>query len=271
MNNTNNIENTCTVVELFEDTVLRYQDKVAAVYRDTAVTYKQLNEKANRVAELIIHYSNKKNPIVGIMIDRSLNSLITMLGIIKAGGVFLPLDGKQPQDRIKYILNNSSTDIVIKACDSNVPVVSEIGEYITLKINFDLITGANNIGMSIDPNAFAYIIYTSGTTGNPKGVKITHRNLYNFVTWLALYGNMNPDTKMLHMFSIIFDASIIETFPCLLAGGMVCILDDTEKTDPQLLLEEMQGAQALMIPSFFRAIFEYAKATNKIDALKKNR
>lgn len=269
MNNTNNIENTCTVVELFEDTVLRYQDKVAAVYRDTAVTYKQLNEKANRVAELIIHYSNKKNPIVGIMIDRSLNSLITMLGIIKAGGVFLPLDGKQPQDRIKYILNNSSTDIVIKACDSNVPVVSEIGEYITLKINFDLITGANNIGMSIDPNAFAYIIYTSGTTGNPKGVKITHRNLYNFVTWLALYGNMNPDTKMLHMFSIIFDASIIETFPCLLAGGMVCILDDTEKTDPQLLLEEMQGAQALMIPSFFRAIFEYAKATNKIDALKK--
>lgn len=258
-----------TVVDIFERTVSYCEDRIAAIYKGTAMTYQQLNYKANAVAEMVIFYSNKPNPVVGIMIDRSLNSLIAMLGIIKAGAVFLPLDNKQPQERIKYILEDSKADILIKACEDVKGVTPEKGEYITLNVNFNLISNVNNIGANISVDNLAYIIYTSGTTGRPKGVKVTHQNLVNFSSWLANYGNMGKETKMLHMFSIIFDASIIETFPCLLSGGVVRILDDTEKTDPQILLEEIQGAQTLMIPSFFRAVFEYAKASGKIDKLEK--
>lgn len=256
-----------SVVDIFEKTVSECGNQIAARYKDNAMTYKQLNAKANAIAELVAYYTHEKNPVVGIMIDRSLNSLITMIGIIKAGAVFLPLDGKQPEERVKYILKNSGAEILIKASNNDIVVVPENGDYITLNINFKLLPDANNIEINIGADSLAYIIYTSGTTGKPKGVKVTHKNLANFSLWLAAYGNMGKETKMLHMFSIIFDASIIETFPCLISGGMVRILDDTEKTDPQLLLEEIEGAQTLMIPSFFRAIFEYAKASGKVHIL----
>ena len=103
------------VVDIFEKTVLEYENQIAASYKENAMTYKQLNAKANAVAELIIQYSSETNPIVGIMIDRSLNSLIAMLGVIKAGAAFLPLDGKQPLARVKYILDNSGAEILITA------------------------------------------------------------------------------------------------------------------------------------------------------------
>lgn len=257
------------VVDIFEKTVSECGNQIAASYKDDSMTYKQLDAKANAVAELVTHYSHRINPVVGIMVDRSLYSLITMLGILKAGAAFLPLDGKQPQERVKYILDNSGAEILIKASDNNIVVVPEKSEYITLNINFNLLADANNIETKIEADSLAYIIYTSGTTGKPKGVKVTHQNLVNFSTWLSSYGDMGKETKMLHMFSIIFDASIIETFPCLISGGMVRILSDTEKTDPQILLEEIEGAQTLMIPSFFRAVFEYAKASNKIYILEK--
>lgn len=257
------------VVDIFEKTVLEYENQIAASYKENAMTYKQLNAKANAVAELIIQYSSETNPIVGIMIDRSLNSLIAMLGVIKAGAAFLPLDGKQPLARVKYILDNSGAEILIKATENDIAVATEESGYITLNINFNLLADASNLEIEIAAESLAYIIYTSGTTGNPKGVKVTHQNLANFSMWLSAYGNMGKETKMLHMFSTIFDASIIETFPCLISGGMVKVLDDTEKTDPQLLLEKIDGAQTLMIPSFFRAILEYAKASGKVHILEK--
>lgn len=267
-------ENMCNnqfnnIVDLFESTVMKYGDQIAVSYKDYTLTYNQLNAKANAIAEMIIQYSSKSSPVVGILIDRSIYSLITMLGILKAGAVFLPLDKKQPQERMNYIIENSGASIIIKASNKNIGVVVEEGEYVTLNINFNLLAYANNMENSINESNLAYIIYTSGTTGKPKGVKVTHQNLANFSTWLASYGNMNKKTIMLHMFSIVFDASIIETLPCLISGGMVRVLGDSEKTDPQSLLNEMDGAQTLMIPSFFRAILEYAKATDQIHLLER--
>ena len=187
------------VVDIFEKTVLEYENQIAASYKENAMTYKQLNAKANAVAELIIQYSSETNPIVGIMIDRSLNSLIAMLGVIKAGAAFLPLDGKQPLERVKYILDNSGAEILIKATENDIAVATEESGYITLNINFNLLADASNLEIEIAAESLAYIIYTSGTTGNPKGVKVTHQNLANFSMWLSAYGNMGKETKMLFL------------------------------------------------------------------------
>ncbi|WP_310602139.1 non-ribosomal peptide synthetase [Anaerosporobacter sp.] len=262
-------ENTFTnILEIFNRVVVKQQDSIAVKYKNEKLTYGELDLKAEAVANLIRKYCIERNPVIGVMIERSPESLVTILGILKAGGTFLPLDEKQPQDRIDYILKDSNTELVIKSFgESKICCFNESDGI--LKINFELLKPVEKESNSIKAEDIAYIIYTSGTTGNPKGVKITHYSLLNFAIWLAEYGDMSEKTKMLHMFSIIFDASIIETFPCLIAGGTIRILTDKEKTDPQLVIDELVEAQSLMIPSFFRAIFDYAKATDRVEVLKK--
>ncbi|OOM73634.1 linear gramicidin synthase subunit D [Clostridium puniceum] len=258
-----------TIVEVFEEISGKNPQKVAAKFQDKEITYGELNCKANAVAEIIRKETKGSNAIVGIMIPRSIDSLIAIIGILKAGSAFLPLDLKQPSDRINYIIKDSGIRLLIKSINEGNSGKEYEDKVKVYELDIDALTLKDNLIHKPKFNDLSYVIYTSGTTGSPKGVLIEHGNLINFSMWIADIGKMNVNTKVLQIFSIIFDASIFEMMPCLISGGTIVILNDVEKTDPQQLLNYLEDAQTLMIPTFFKAVVDYAEATNQLDKLKK--
>ena len=176
-----------TIHSLFEEQVLNSPNNVAVVYEDTKLTYKELNEKANQLAHYLIkHHSIKPDDLVTLLLDRSENMIIAILGVLKAGAAYVPMDPEYPDDRIKYILSDTNTNLVIansiytKRLNSINNKVNTIA--IDSKVFIKDLTKHSNTNPKVKDltsKNLAYVIYTSGTTGKPKGVMIEHIGVMN--------------------------------------------------------------------------------------------
>ena len=176
-----------TIHSLFEEQVLNSPNNVAVVYEDTKLTYKELNEKANQLAHYLIkHHSIKPDDLVTLLLDRSENMIIAILGVLKAGAAYVPMDPEYPDDRIKYILSDTNTNLVIansiytKRLNSINNKVNTIP--IDSKVFIKDLTKHSNTNPKVKDltsKNLAYVIYTSGTTGKPKGVMIEHKGVVN--------------------------------------------------------------------------------------------
>ncbi|MEG1989715.1 MAG: amino acid adenylation domain-containing protein [Clostridia bacterium] len=199
-----------TVIELFEEQVKLVPDNIALVFEESTLTYKELNEKVNQLAHYLKEEKSIKiNDVVGVMIDKSFNLIIAILGILKAGAAYLPLDSNLPDSRIDYMIENSLCKFVI----SNI----EKKEY--LNINEINLTEkkVENLTLINNSNDLAYVMYTSGSTGNPKGTMMSHRNISKLVKNIT-YFNMNKIDNIFLAGNIVFDASMHEMWLCLLNG-----------------------------------------------------
>lgn len=268
-NNTKfNYNFTGSFVEYFESTVKKNPKGIAVSYKDHHITYSELNGKANSVARILKESGVKGNDIIGIMMNRSIETLISILGVLKSGGSYLPLDPNQPYERLLYMIEDSGLQTIL--VDSSLRKSNDKKSFESIKyieVDSALLKSRYNLNEKPEISDLCYVIYTSGTTGNPKGVMVEHRNLVNLVNWMIDIGNMNSKTKMLQSSSFIFDASVIEIFPCLAAGGEVRILDNNQKVNPVEILDNLVNAQAFMIPSLFKAVVDYAETFNKTDEL----
>ena len=157
----------------FEKHAMENPDEIALVASDATLTYRQLDEKANVIANALIDKGVKPKSNVLFMLPRNSNLIASILGILKAGCAFIPIDPEYPQDRINYIYENSQADYIIS---------NEAGEN-SLDVN-ELLeeTNIENPDVDVDEDDLAYMIYTSGSTGNPKGVMISHKNICNQVS-----------------------------------------------------------------------------------------
>ena len=226
-----------TISQLFEDQVLKTPDRIAIVFENKNLTYKELNQKANQVANYLRHNNIKANDIIGIMLPRSLELMITILGVLKSGACYIPIDPTYPEKRIKYMLENSNSKLLITTND----LYNSTDFSNKICINSEEIASQNdkNIENINNPDDLSYIIYTSGSTGLPKGVMLKHKSLTN----LSIYLNENveflkEDCKYKNMASVTtasFDIFIFETLICLQKGLKIVLANEDEQRIPALL------------------------------------
>lgn len=219
-----------TVCELFEEQVIKTPNKVALEFKEKTLTYKELNEKSNQLANHLREKGIGNKSIVAIMETHSLELVISILASMKVGAAYLPIDPSYPVERINYMLDDSKCNMLL----TNFKILDVIkfqGNIINIKnINLDSYD-KNNLLKNNDLNDLVYIIYTSGSTGNPKGVMVNHRGLTNYVCWAhKMY--LNDENEVIPFYtSISFDLTITSMFTPLISGNQIIIYNSDEK-DP---------------------------------------
>ncbi len=225
-----------TIQQLFEEQVAKTPDNIAVVYKKDKLTYKELNEKANRIARILRNKGIKQNEIIGIMIEVGAEMLIGILGILKAGAAYLPIDPKYPTDRIDYMLKDSKTSVLLTDFQP-IDMIGENTKLILLK-DEELYKGENtNLEIINTPKDIAYVIYTSGSTGKPKGVMIEHNSLINLSKWHIEYYGVTEEDNSTKYAGFGFDASVWEIFPYIITGAALHIIDEEIKLDIEKLNE----------------------------------
>ncbi|MDT3424992.1 tyrocidine synthetase-3 [Paenibacillus forsythiae] len=232
--------NSLTVQELFEEQARKQGDALAVVFEDEAITYKELNERANQVAWSLRKLGVKPNSVVALMMEKSIEMIIGMIGVIKSGAAYLPLDVKYPVERIQYQLLDSDVQLLITdksavRLDDFTGKVLNISDLSNLS-HSDETDHLDNVNC---PEDAVYVIYTSGSTGKSKGVLIEHRNLVSLNHSLnkLIYDQYPEPLNIALLAPYIFDASVKQIFASLLNGHCLCLIRDEYKTDSRMLID----------------------------------
>ena len=215
-----------SIKQIFEDQVKNSPEDIALVFNNESLSYSELNNKSNSLANYLIKYGVQKGDIIPVLMDRSIDLIISMLAIIKSGAIYLPISIEYPTERINYILENSKTSLVITTSVNNLISNDNIHIILLDKFNYSNYS-SKNPEINIAPTDILYIIYTSGSTGTPKGVRITNQNLNNFVSnFTKLFGGVDTRDNCLASTNISFDVSIFEFFITLLNGATLYLYEE---------------------------------------------
>lgn len=261
-NNTDNIINNDTVVSLFENQVKLNPYNIALICDDKKLTYDELNKKSNSLAHLLIDNGIKPNDIICIMTNRSLETIVCMLGILKAGAAFLNLDPTYPIERTKYYLKDSNAQYVLvqKDLKNN---VKDIKNCIEIDLDNEFYYhNFENPHISVSPNDLSYIIYTSGSTGTPKGVmlnQIGFANMTKAMTKVLDYLKEGNKHCIVSVTSTPFDIFVYEIIVSLTHGLKVLMANNAEHRNPILLdsLIKKYGADVMTVtPSLMKINYD---------------
>lgn len=230
-----------TVVDLFEEQVKRLPNKVAVKYKDSTLTYSQLDEYANKLsANLINNYHVKENDIIPIMVDPCLEMIIAVFAVLKSGCAYLPMDPSYPNERISYILKDSNAKIIIaqeKFEDRIRDMAENDIKFLDVDNKKSFMEEALISRPKIKPNNLVYVIYTSGSTGKPKGVLIEHKALLNFCSWYnSYYGVTSKDISTKYV-GFGFDVTAMEIYTFLIAGAELHVIDKDIRLDIDKLVK----------------------------------
>ncbi|WP_304942284.1 non-ribosomal peptide synthetase [Vallitalea guaymasensis] len=227
-NNTETYTIDKTVVDLFNKQVKTAHDKVALEDGDECLTYEQLNEKINQLAGCLREKGIGRNSKVGIVTEHSMETIIAIMGILKLGGIFIPIDSNYPESRIKYIIEDTAMDLILTNLnDFELQECSVDVMYLDYKNMFWNKDYCNMDSMcSIDD--LAYILYTSGTTGKPKGVMVEHRGLANYIIWADKMYVDGAEGAFPLFTSLSFDLTMTSVFTPLISGNKIVIYRDDE-------------------------------------------
>ncbi len=256
-----------TIQELFEAQVEKTPDNIAVIFEGKKLTYRELNEKANSLARVLRDKGIKADSIVSIMVDRSLEMIIGMLGVLKAGGAYLPIDPSYPKQRIEYMLNDSGSEVLLteKALINTIDFNGKIIDL--LQADFRDMDSENLDKINNETN-LAYVIYTSGTTGNPKGVMLKHSNLNNFIMSLnkGFSSSIGSKDKVLSLTNYVFDVSVCEIFGSLTNGATLVINDKHKTFDPteiSRLIVENEITFTYIPPLLLTNVYEELKKSKR--------
>ncbi|URZ01281.1 non-ribosomal peptide synthetase [Clostridium felsineum] len=263
-----------TVNDIWEDTVKSFERNTAVLYNTQKMSYKELDRKSTNLAAYLRKCGIGRNSIVGILLERSFNMLIGILGIIKAGGAYMPIIPLYPNSRIKYMLDDSGAYYIVTTKDfkDRIPEgkialdVEEIYEYDSMT---DKLENINT------PDDALYLIYTSGSTGNPKGVITRHTAFINRIEWMIRRYNVNDKDIIMQKTSFCFDVSVCELLLCSFVGGAVCMLPQGDEMNPEAIVNTVRDNGVTIIhfvPSMLDAYMQWLKSNSQcIDDMKKIR
>lgn len=211
--------------ELFEAQVERTPDKVAVAFGDSQLTYRELNLRANQLAHHLRSLGAVPESPVGLMMERSTEMIIAMLGIMKAGAAYVPLDPSYPTERLSSMLEDSGILILVSedGMTRNLPATPSRVVSLTAESGVIAKAGEQNLLSGACSDNLAYVIYTSGSTGRPKGVLIHHRGVCNLALAQVDGFEIDADSRLLQFASLSFDASVSEVFTALITGATLCL------------------------------------------------
>lgn len=246
----------------FERAVQRNPDATALKDGDEEVSYQELNRRANQLG----HYLKRRHGVgpevrVGLLLDRSVEMIVSILGVLKAGGAYVPFELSAPGERIAYMLEDSGCtllltekeqfDVIGKVTRSTeILVLDELSEKITAEPQ-------SNPGVPVSEDNLAYIIYTSGSTGKPKGVMVTHRNVLRLLSATDRWYGFGSDDVWTMFHSYAFDVSVWELWGSLLYGGRLVVVPYWVSRTPEAYYEMLQREQVTVLnqtPSAFRQV-----------------
>ena len=249
-----------TIIDLFNNIVNKYPDAIAVKFKNNVLTYKELNNLSNIIAD-VINNKNIKKTKIAIICDKSDFMVAGLLGILKSGNAYIPVDPSYPQKRIDYILNDSSVQIVLT---TKKYINKYNAKHVIIIDDIDYSIKTPNIN-NATCNDLAYIIYTSGTTGNPKGVPIKHKNIVNTLIWRKNLYKFNTEDKILQIPSFSFDSSVEDIFTPLISGAQL-VIPDISKMDVNIIgteLEKNAITHFLVVPSLYKVLLK-----EKLNSLK---
>ena len=234
-----------TIVDLFEAQVERVPNANALIHENKILTYKELNEKANQFAHhLKNEYDIKPNDLVGVMMNRSEWAIISILGILKSGAAYVPIDIEFPDSRKQFIVEESSLKVLVINSDSLFDVIKFNMKIVSIDIEFDSFPNdeksKTNLVLERSFSDLAYIIYTSGSTGNPKGVMVMHENFANMVVDHSKRFDITEKDAVSQFTSFSFDVSASEIFMSLVSGSCLVMLNKSLIEDGELFVSYLQ-------------------------------
>lgn len=252
------------VHELFEQQVERTPEAIALVFGEQELSYGELNARANCLAHHLIGLGVGPDVIVAVCLERSIELIVGLLAILKAGGGYLPLDPAYPEERFAFMVADSApmallmhgaTRKRLKALAGGVPMVDlEADAAVWEEVS---VTQSKPALLGLRPNHLAYVIYTSGSTGKPKGVMVEHRNLTNHTLWQSRIFQFSPEDVVLQRTAFSFDASVWEVWTTLSVGSRLVLIPNDHAKDPRLIIDAIQHQQVSIVqvvPSLLQAL-----------------
>ena len=238
------------VHELFETAAQRTPDAIAAVFENTQLSYAELDARSNQLGHYLSHNGIGHGSMVGIYLERSTDLLVAILGILKTGAAYVPLDPAFPDDRISYMMSDAAMPAVIVDTRQGVTLPS------TDALNIDLAT----VALDAEPDSavrlengfagsddLAYMIYTSGSTGLPKGVQLPHQSVVNFLLTMQKKPGLKPDDVMIAVTTLSFDIAVLELLLPLITGATVVIASREVSGDGQKLAQLISNSKATVM------------------------
>lgn len=227
--------------QLLSKSAKNYPEKPAVWARGKSITYRELEERSNQLAHLLRQRGIQKGDRVGLFFPKCVESIVSMLGVLKAGGVYVPLDPQAPADRVGYIIGNCGIRILITTAEKRKDLTDETRGLLEASV---LVEGEGNgsdriawseLGQFPSDHApqvtlvetdLAYILYTSGSTGRPKGVMLTHQNALTFVEWCAEEFQVRSEDRLSNHAPLHFDLSVFDVYNTLEAGATVYLITE---------------------------------------------
>jgi amino acid adenylation domain-containing protein len=245
--------------QLFEQQAARTPEAVAVVFAQQHLTYRQLDERANRLAHHLRALGVGPEVLVGLCLERSLDLLVGLLGILKAGGAYVPLDPTYPPERLAFMLEDSQAPVLLTQSALLDSLPAHQAQVVCLDTDWAQIAQqpATTPASGVTSDHLAYVIYTSGSTGKPKGVLVTHRGIPNLAQAQQHAYRTGPESRVLQVASFSFDASVADLLIPLPVGGTLYLASDDERVPgPALtrLLQEEAITLAVMMPSMLATL-----------------
>ncbi|WP_051330885.1 non-ribosomal peptide synthetase [Aneurinibacillus terranovensis] len=258
---------TQTLPGLFYLAADKHPNNIALSAEDGRMTYEDVNKRSNQLAHRLQFYGLKKGDFIGVFMERSLDTVVSLLGIMKAGGVYVPIDPEYPEDRARYMIQDSRISHVVTKRQHEEKAVELIAGNACVEKILCVDDGecehysADNVTSGLTPDDFAYVIYTSGSTGRPKGTLLSHRSVVNQIDYAIRYYDCQEYDIFTQFTSFSFDPSVCETFSALFSGARLHLLSPSQRVSIEEftnIIEEIKVTGVLALPTaFFNQLASY--------------
>ncbi|MFD2943644.1 non-ribosomal peptide synthetase, partial [Flavobacterium notoginsengisoli] len=248
-----------TVVDLFREQVIKTPEAAAIVFNEGKMSYKELDERSNQLA----HYLNSSGVVgdsrIAILFDRSFDMIVGMLGILKSGCTYVPLDPSLPSNRLSYILNDSNVNFFLYRDESLLSSLS-VSEYTFLNLEESSGYETSEVSSEREQCSIAYVMYTSGTTGVPKGIAINDKNIITLINDPSSKISVTGSDRVLQWSNYAFDGSTYEIFGSLLNGACLYLIDKATASDAGAIAQTIKRYELSIIfvtTALFNSLAEY--------------
>lgn len=246
---------------IFETQVEQTPDSIAIEFKDQHITYIVLNNRANQLAHYLKKLKVGPEVLVGIYLDRSIDMVVSLLGVLKSGGAYVPLDPSFPDERIAYMIKDAGVSVLLTHQNLLEKLPENQARVVCLDRDCLQIAKENsdNPDSGCTPQNIAYVIYTSGSTGKPKGVAVQHASLVNFLSSMQRTPGLTAKDTMLAVTTLSFDISALEIYLPLIVGARVILADKEEASNGRRLIELLKQSEATVMqatPATWRMLLD---------------